>query len=108
MKITEKLYIERLEKMIKKYPNDVCGHCPKMKYFMLSTNSTAMYKGMEFCNICVSLAEKYTDYTGSKALVCPCYYFEEIFENEDKAMPKDFMLKIAQKMIKGWRKDHLV
>ncbi len=91
MKVTEKIYIEWLEAMVKKYKEYLCDNCPKeQKDFFVLENSS------EVCDICKELARKYTGVGGISD--CPCYYFEN---DEDINM-----VKVAWKVIRGWKKDH--
>ncbi len=101
MKITEELYIERLEEMIKLYPDNVCDHCPMSSgfdsnYSVMTDPNIANY-GLS-CDICNDLHSRYTGKGKSSGEKCPCKYF-----NEDG---KTDMVAIAWKVIHGWRKDH--
>jgi len=54
MIITEKLYIEWLEKIVKKYKKYLCDHCPK------EMSSKVIARGYG-CDICEKLTKKYME-----------------------------------------------
>lgn len=89
MKIAEKIYIEWLEGMVKKYKGDLCDHCPK------KMEREIVYIG-DACDICIGLTIKYTGVGGVSD--CPCHYFRD-----DKDVN---MVKVAWKVIRGWKKDN--
>lgn len=116
MKVTEKVYIERLEGMMKRYKNNPCDHCPMMRHY--NPKEFYIYDVDEEekrdltnagCVICLNLTEKYNnidtkDEDGRRSY-CPCkYYAWEIFLNEE--MPDDYMTKVAYNVIRGWKKEH--
>ena len=93
MKITEKMYIEWLEKLVKEYKEDLCDHCPKEEV------PVEIREFLEnACVICHNLTEKYAD-AEDVGEECPCHYFE--FDDEDVNM-----VKVAWKVIRGWKKDN--
>lgn len=102
MKITEKLYIDRLEKMVKRHKENVCDHCPLAPHFKVNTGlidgGGRCLGGMEpiGCATCRRLHEKYINIVG--AGLCPC----SRYGNDDKTN----MVAIAWKVIHGWRKDN--
>ncbi len=90
MIITEKLYIEWLEEMVKKYKKDLCDHCPKEMAPLKITKGYA-------CDICDKLTKEYMEIKDNK-VGCPCHYFGY---DEDINM-----VKVAWKIIRGWKKDN--
>jgi len=103
MEITEKEYIEGLEKMVKEHKKDVCDHCPAERL------DFTIEKG--WCVICDELFEKYVEkkepkLTSVYSCGCPCNYFKVVFREDGEEMSEDFMVKIAWKMIRGWKKDN--
>ena len=90
MEVTEKLYIEWLEKMVKKYKEDLCDHCPKE---MVQEKIMRGYA----CGICDNLTKKYMEIE-YMYISCPCYHFRG---REDINM-----VKVAWKVIRGWKKDN--
>ena len=113
MKITEKLYIERLEGMVKKYKKNPCDHCPMIENYGLEKK---MIDGNKYdwgdnpsCGICHKLTAKYNDFEDKEIFLksnkwCPCIFFKEIAD-EDK-MLENYMIKIAWNVIRGWKKDN--
>ena len=91
MIITEKLYIEWLEKIVKKYKENLCDHCPKEE-------SDEIIMEGDTCVICDRLTKKYMQIK-SMQTTCPCHYFA--YHNEDINM-----VKVAWKVIRGWKKDN--
>lgn len=118
MKITEKFYIDRLEKMIRKYKKNPCGHCPMQRFYrrekaLLGQTLNETIEGVNHihCQICRTLTAKYTSFTYEKYFLfgwCPCSFFRtEIFKlSDDEELPKGYMTKIAWQVIHGWRKDN--
>ncbi len=119
MKITEKLYIERLEKMVKLYKKDPCSHCPMQIYYarwktMLgySFKESMSFNGeYVHCEICRRLTAKYVEFENKEKLNrrwCPCSFFGHFVLKlkEDEEMPGGYMTKIAWQVIKGWKKDN--
>lgn len=115
MKVAEKLYIERLEGMMKKHKGDPCPHCPMSKYY--SINKDIIFVGIYDytpCEICVKLTDKYAHVECNQSLLlnvyCPCTFFRDYFHGcfgtESREMPKDYMSKVAWKVIRGWKKDN--
>ena len=90
MEVTEKLYIEWLERMGKKYKEDLCDHCPK------EMSPREIVRGYG-CDICDKLTKKYMKIKGLR-VGCPCHYFRG---DEDINM-----VKVAWKIIRGWKKDN--
>ena len=102
MKITEKLYIDRLEEMVKRYKKNMCNHCPMSLDFDSSVgvfidDDIADYSLS--CRICEDLHSKYITITPYRVnRLCPCNCF-----NKDG---KTDMITIAWKVIHEWRKDN--
>ena len=90
MEITEKVYIEWLERTVKKYKENICDHCPKEWEIDLVTPGN-------ICAICNKLTEKYMEIKDIHGW-CPCHYFKV---DEDINM-----VKVAWKVIRGWKKDN--
>ena len=85
MEITEKLYIDRLEKMIKKYSDTLCDHCPMMQYYSVDKHLFITYYRVDVqcCYMCKYLVGKYTLPKKDRADFikqhnCPCYYFDNM------------------------------
>ena len=101
MKITEKLYIERLEDMVKKCKEYLCDHCPMSQNFDsgvgVFVDSDVADQSLS-CNICRDLHSRYLDGEVRLAHKCPCKYF-----NIDD---KTDMVAIAWKVIHNWKKDN--
>lgn len=102
MKITEKLYVTRLEKMIRKYKQDPCDHCPMAEDFngdnriMMQPGENGKYDA-KGCRICRNLTKRYADATNIKHVCdCPCQYFSGDIN----------IVKVAWKVIRGWKKDN--
>lgn len=112
MKITEKLYIERLEKMIRKHKKNVCDHCPMIENYgiwqSVLVDDDEDIKGdkdyRKACIICRKLTAKYNNLFDYPRY-CPCgYYKYKVFTNND--VPEGHMGKIARNVIRGWKKDN--
>ena len=114
MKITEKLYIKRLEGMVKKYKNDPCKHCPMIKYYgidMYMIGSTRYSGGRnDICNMCRELIARYNDFENKEELLtdrnivgyynCPCTFCEKKVFSPEK-VPEGYMIKVAWNTIHG-------
>ena len=101
MKVTEKLYIERLETMIGRYKEDPCSHCPMTEDFdaesdvIVQSGETGIGNA-KGCRICRNLTQRYANAKDIKMRFhCPCEHFKN-----------DGMAKVAWKVIRGWKKDH--
>ncbi len=121
MKITEKLYVTRLEKMMKMHRSDPCPYCPMMKYYIPVLIGDSAFLGddvakkgfkNESCQICMNLTAKYASVACHESITdghCPCMYFGRYFFGSGTKkcyMPKDYMVKVAWKVIRGWKKDN--
>lgn len=108
MKITEKIYIERLSDMIEKHTGDVCNHCPMMKGYamgsvMISTDSrgnNSCYNGHIACEICRKITKRYSDVNPISIFVCPCGYFRKLASKEGQ---QSYQYDQAKKIIKRWK-----
>ena len=108
MKITEKLYITRLEKMVKLYAKNMCVHCPMMHNFKIGDDGILLAEGEtgwghhEACEICWNITEKYAGFDEAIGKNCPCQYIMGYLNIcEDKTIAK-----IAKNIIRGWKKDN--
>ena len=118
MKITEKLYIERLEKMMNRHRGDPCPYCPMIKYYNPEIETFINGEGVdgydnESCKICMKLTKRYANVKCDTSISqgwCPCNYYRNYytgnFGTEACDMPKDYMVKVAWKVIRGWKKDN--
>lgn len=103
MKITERLYINRLEEMVGLYKDDICEHCPMADDFcsnqetICETDEEGLRINIQkSCDICRKLTWKY-GYSNPYRYGCPCHSFEGTDTN---------MVAVAWKVIHGWRKDN--
>ena len=108
MKITEKLYIERLEGMVKKYKKDLCRHCPMIADYgyhrsvMLDDRDVWENRdNRKACRICRKLTARYNFLSDLNS--CPCGYYHVVV---NYGVTKGCMSKVAWKVIRGWKKDH--
>ena len=119
MKITEKLYVTRLEKMMKRHRGDPCPYCPMALYYNPIFNYVIIEDGeirgfgCKSCKICMKLTDKYGAVKCDKSIKygrCPCNYFKDYFDGrlgiQQREMPEGYMTKVAWKVIRGWKKDN--
>ena len=62
-----KTYVKRLKKMIERFPNTTCSHCPAGKYYNECEDNAV-------CRICQNFVKlKYRDpYYNPENKLCPC------------------------------------
>ena len=99
--ITEKVYIEALEKMVKEYKGGICKYCPGgNEGFVVSMRQ-------RWCEVCDRIFNKYVEEKKHTVIIsCPCHHFEKSFWEKERLVPEDYMVKVAWKMIRGWKKDN--
>lgn len=103
IKITERMYVDKLEEMVRLHKDDVCDHCPMSEDFDPSASTICEVDKLgrsidinKSCNICRYLTWKYA-YSDPQSHSCPCQTFEETETN---------MAGVAWQVILGWRKNH--
>ncbi len=112
MKITEKLYIERLEKMVKEYNNNPCDHCPMIENYGIhrsvflddDEDIDGDKDDRKACTICRKLTAKYNNLFDYPKY-CPCgYYKYKAFTGD--GVPEGHMVNVAWNVIRGWKHDN--
>ena len=54
----------------------------------------------------MKVSKLFTIYIERKGWECPCHHFEDVFLEKGEEVPEGFMVKVAWKMIRGWKKDN--
>ena len=116
MKITEKMYIERLEQMLETYPGHIDDCCPMHSKFEIYDDDGDFLKdksdpddvdeGLTMkCVICRKIIQEYSGFDKKIKKMCPCFYYTGIaFSKKLQGNEIDeFIFQSATDAISRWK-----